>query len=1090
MTPTSPGAFAQTSASYESNDEDEKHNQSPPSGKEHKTSSPRMVQVQQESEEDGMEVDNSDDDRTRIEDRIRHPKRDRDNNEGSQDTHSEPKLKRQRTCAKTSPGQHKLEQSPSSSSSSSSSSIPPTASGTSAAPAHLIRRTLDSDAVKAIQGDNSLNMTNAAHLLFGEETKEWPAGFSLLSVADLTPELEQVFVDSGVCVLWNGSDHEQSSSLVIFTPESDRKSLQLGLLQIHTNECGNQPERAEIDNEDSDDDSAAEEFVRFPIGTHSTALTVAAAIGDPDLLSSLLATCGNPNQRDSNGKTALMIAARLGHIRVERLLLRDHRTKVNLATPDDENALCHAAAQGQLEICSLLLGFGGAQLEKRMTPDMITHPLLLAASNGHHAICKLIINQGVDINLHDNLGGTALRYAVRNGHIECCKQLLDAGADINHVDIAGLSILCCAIAVGNLDVFELLIERGALLTGKNTDATPLITAVQRANANIVQRLIELKVDLNENRSGETALRAACFCGSIEVVTALLEAGANPNIPDLRGFNSLVYAAVSGSIELLTLILKYGAKVRSKGHFGYLALREATKGGQLGAMELLLLANAPTAVPRNSYQLWGSISPLISCVLNSKSFSSTDLQIYAVDLLLRYGASWSEVDADGYDALMSAAEFGHPLVTRRLLMAGASIGQTNAKGLNALEIAASYVDLELNLASGVAYETVHVIDNLLHMLESAKCQHNWLQLRAAAINKAEHPITREILFQSPAYPDQGNIFRWDINTVFFNASPQNRASVFTIVNSACLESIDDWDRTETEIQLAQAGIPVPAIDFYCAYINAFPAMKVKLFGATPTSRIEHDFFVVFVNGITATMEKLVIDEGGINTAYEALAWHPIRGNLVDTAHTKISEASSAAMSVEQQLQTVFVDLFDNCLQPTLSAQSAARHQRRTLPRPGVIAAELMNQRVYAVLAEDIEKAWRVAWVETIMATNLIGNQLSDQESSQLMKAFRKALSRIVDSANLLKLPDASAEVAGLYADLVYRQLHRVAQFIKGETEVEVQALPEPVPVPAPVPAPVPVPAHVTAPATAPVAAPTNEARQVPEEWIVDWTGTNL
>jgi hypothetical protein len=144
---------------------------------------------------------------------------------------------------------------------------------------------------------------------------------------------------------------------------------------------------------------------------------------------------------------------------------------------------------------------------------------------------------------------------------------------------------------------------------------------------------------------------------------------------------------------------------------------------------------------------------------------------------------------------------------------------------------------------------------------------------------------------------------------------------------------------------------------------------------------------------------------------------------------------------------------------------------------------MNQRVYAVLAEDIEKAWRVAWVETIMATsaapsasssssefysgiessslfasssitstNLIGSQLSDQESSQLMKAFRKALSRIVDSANLLKLPDASAEVAGLYADLVHRQLHMVAQFIKGETEVEVQAL--------------------------------------PEEWVVDWTGTNL
>ena len=64
-------------------------------------------------------------------------------------------------------------------------------------------------------------------------------------------------------------------------------------------------------------------------------------------------------------------------------------------------------------------------------------PLLVAASSGHVATLRLLVERGAGVNLADQHGDTALRWAtVPAGSIESVKLLLAAGADVNARDLS------------------------------------------------------------------------------------------------------------------------------------------------------------------------------------------------------------------------------------------------------------------------------------------------------------------------------------------------------------------------------------------------------------------------------------------------------------------------------------------------------------------------------------------------------------------------------------------------------------------------------------------------------------------------------
>lgn len=1145
MTPASQGRFSPEPGSS-THCENKEAGRTPATPEQPTT--PRMVQPSPEEKQDGMEVDSPEDEKDRVQDHRRPPKRGRDDDDSEHITHSEPKLKRQRRSPDSSPTRSELDQQPSSSSSSScpsisSSSISNTTAtdssmiGASFGPAKLIHNPIDIDDVYKVTTMYGPNQKEAAALLFGEATTEWPEGYLLLQVGPPSPPLTQLLTESGVHLVWEGlTQRGTSEALLLVTPESDRERLKSGLMGMQSDAPTDEPAQADGDPVDGDDD---EEFRELPKGKYSTPLMLAAAIGEGETIEALLHQGADPNERDPSSTTALMIAAGHNHILAVQALIRDHKTKVHLHNSIGADALCHAAAQENMQMVSLLLGFGGAPLPKELVLHQ-KHPLFIAARKGHYPICKLLFDQGISINLIDGFGKSALWHAAETDQTECCKKLLDAGADwklapqsislYEEDNLLSRSILCVAVKNRNFELLDLLIKCNQWANLCEIKLPLLHVAATYNHIDMMKYLLKLKIaiDFVDEDLKTTAINLACKKNHTEGAITLLEAGANPDIPDMYRNNGLVYAAGDNNIELLKCLLKHGAKLTSKWHFGYLALYQATGCGHLDAMKLLLSAGAPTSMSDKRYRYGLSFNTLLMQVMNDRAFYEDESQLQALNLLMKHGASWREVDGDGHDALIRAVMWGNPPLIPALISNGATVGQKDRYGFNALDIAALRAGDSLRNPGVFSKEEFASIVIFFHILMCAHRQPDWLSLQAGAIKVSLHPIIRELLASNPVTSPQAPA----VGTSTLVAIPFDIDGLFRAIFIACRDAGNDWDRTATEKILIFTGVPMPVIELYCDYIEALPKIQSKLFGPKAGKQISDAYFRQFFYGIAAITRKFDIDKHALNDAYEALGWHSVREGMVSVSRNRILSLVAAKANWVDPLVTVFADLFEDCLGWTLSAREPQGLNLSVPPTPGLITEKLMHHGVFAALADRVEEAWRAAWIKTFggalaielsssssssssassseISSGAMSNQhmplsdtsskvsnstLSEELSSQLLSAFREALATKVYSAELMELPGGSAKEGALYADLMHGQLDMTMQFIRPGNVLEdkpasvATAVPEPGPSSAPVSAPAltsefaPVPPTIPTPALllSPALTETTDDHYRPEFW---------
>jgi uncharacterized protein len=80
----------------------------------------------------------------------------------------------------------------------------------------------------------------------------------------------------------------------------------------------------------------------------------------------------------------------------------------------------------------------------------------------HAAVCRLI-SEGVDVNLWDEHGRSALAFACLAGHLTIVRTLVDSGAWVEpfEEDSVYLTPLMCAAERGHIEVAEYLLDRGA-----------------------------------------------------------------------------------------------------------------------------------------------------------------------------------------------------------------------------------------------------------------------------------------------------------------------------------------------------------------------------------------------------------------------------------------------------------------------------------------------------------------------------------------------------------------------------------------------------------------------------------------------------
>jgi uncharacterized protein len=165
----------------------------------------------------------------------------------------------------------------------------------------------------------------------------------------------------------------------------------------------------------------------------------------------------DPNTRDAQGQTGLLIAMREPSPKVIKVFLDYSKTNVELRNPKDESPLMMAALKGQQDVVTRLIA-RDADINK---PGWT--PLHYAATGGHVAIMKQLLDKYAFIDAQSPNGTTPLMMAAMYGSTEAVKLLLDEGADPLMKNEQGMTAADFAQRASRPDAVQLI---GAALRGK------------------------------------------------------------------------------------------------------------------------------------------------------------------------------------------------------------------------------------------------------------------------------------------------------------------------------------------------------------------------------------------------------------------------------------------------------------------------------------------------------------------------------------------------------------------------------------------------------------------------------------------------
>jgi ankyrin repeat protein len=186
-----------------------------------------------------------------------------------------------------------------------------------------------------------------------------------------------------------------------------------------------------------------------------------------------------------------------------------------------------------------------------------------AAATGDVAAIEQLIADGEKPNLQDANSRTPLIVAAFRHQHAAAQALLRLGANPNARDADGYDVL--AIAAINNDIETL---KAALAAGANARAvigrdngSALISAAQLGFVDIVRALIEANADLDHvNGRGWSALITAVVLGNgdkphTETVEALVAARADGDLKDEQGKTAIDYARARGYADMVRILEK-------------------------------------------------------------------------------------------------------------------------------------------------------------------------------------------------------------------------------------------------------------------------------------------------------------------------------------------------------------------------------------------------------------------------------------------------------------------------------------------------------------------------------------------------------
>ena len=159
-------------------------------------------------------------------------------------------------------------------------------------------------------------------------------------------------------------------------------------------------------------------------------------------------------------------------------------------------------------------------------------PLMIAAAEGDLPLVTALLRHGALYSSRATNGSFPLSLAVYNGHADVVSALLDAGekpdTDLSDDDSYTTSLIIAA-SYGNLPMVTTLLSHGALPSSRDKDGSfPLYMAAYNFSAAVVSALLDAGADPNTGTQKGTALQAAVVQSALPVVKLLIAKGADVN----------------------------------------------------------------------------------------------------------------------------------------------------------------------------------------------------------------------------------------------------------------------------------------------------------------------------------------------------------------------------------------------------------------------------------------------------------------------------------------------------------------------------------------------------------------------------------
>ncbi len=283
-----------------------------------------------------------------------------------------------------------------------------------------------------------------------------------------------------------------------------------------------------------------------------TPLMLASIAGSTDIVEILLAAGADPELTDQGPQSQPIPKHLLNNLDLESIQTMGYTL--------GRTALMYAAAAGQVEIMNQFIQAGVAidqQDEGGYTA------LTLATEHRHFAVVQCLVEAGANVDLPLIYGDTPLLLACEQGDVEIGNYLLTHGADPKHTNREGETALMKAAMVGSLPLIQSLIEHRVDVNAISNDGQTAIALAADASheVQIIETARTAPSSIQLYRGDGTHWEWQPLSGDqiIPIIEALLQAGADPNLPNCHQ-TPLIAAARNRQIHVIEVLLAAGARL--------------------------------------------------------------------------------------------------------------------------------------------------------------------------------------------------------------------------------------------------------------------------------------------------------------------------------------------------------------------------------------------------------------------------------------------------------------------------------------------------------------------------------------------------